>query len=91
MVAAAERWVGNRFPPNLSIDPYGSLIRCYRAAYHRAAKTRKEVKLPKVAQSRTRRPIPELELASTVRAIERIHDAPSRPFVGAYLLEACRD
>jgi len=24
------------------------------------------------------------------RAIERMHNAPSRPFVGAYLLEACR-
>ena len=31
MVAAAERWVGNQFPPNMSIDPYGSLIGCYRA------------------------------------------------------------
>ena len=41
-------------------------------------------------RARTRRPIPELELASTLRAIERVHDAPSRPFVGAYLLQACR-
>jgi hypothetical protein len=40
----------------------------------------------------TRRSVPELNLASTViHAIERMHNAPSRPFVGAYLLEACRD
>jgi len=92
MVAAAERWVGNRFPPNMSIDPdpYGSLIACYRAAYW-MAKTRKEAKLPKMVQSRTRRPVPEQEQACMVRAIERMNDAPSRPFVGAYLLEAHRD
>jgi hypothetical protein len=90
MVAAAERWGGNRLPPNMSIDPYGSLIACYRATYGTAI-TRKKAKLPKVIQLRTRRPVPELDLACTVRAIERMHDAPSRPFVGAYLLEACRD
>src|SRR5262245_62319436 len=90
MVAAAERWGGHRLPPNMSIDPYGSLIGCYRATYW-AAMTRKKAKMPKVMQPRTRRPVPELDLACTVRAIERMHDAPSRPFVGAYLLEACRD
>ena len=90
MVAAAERWGGNRLPPNMSIDPYGSLIACYRATYW-IAMTRKEAKLPKVMQLRTRRPVSELDLACTVRAIERMHDAPSRPFVGVYLLEACRD
>src|SRR5262249_38630197 len=90
MVAAAERGGGHRLPPNLSIDPYGSLIACYRATYW-TAMTRKEAKLPKVKQLRTRRPVPKLDLACTVRAIERMHGAPSRPFVGAYLLEACRD
>jgi len=72
MVAAAERWVGNWFPPYMSIDPYGSLIGRYRAAYWMAM-TRKEAKLPKVTQLRTRRPVPELDLACTVRAIQRIH------------------
>jgi hypothetical protein len=32
----------------------------------------------------------ELELALLARAIDRMHDAPSRPFVGAYLLELSR-
>jgi len=74
----------------MSIDPCGSLIACYRATYWIAI-TRKEAKLSKVMQLSTRRPVSELDLACTVRAIERIHDAPSRPFVGAYLLEAWRE
>jgi hypothetical protein len=76
MVAAAERWIGNRFPPNMSIDPYGSLIGYYRWAYHQAVKTRKKVTPPRAAQSKTRRSISELDQARMARAIERAHDAP---------------
>jgi hypothetical protein len=39
----------------------------------------------------TRSPIPPPEMGRTLRAIQRMHEAPSRPFLGAYLLEARQD
>jgi hypothetical protein len=73
MVAAAERWIGDRFPPGMSIDPYGSLIGYYRWAYHQAVKTRKEVKPPK---SVVGDPAPRLGAGAGLHA--ESHRTPSR-------------
>jgi hypothetical protein len=88
LVHAAERWARPRHPEVAyylgKADPYEWFIRMYRGAYRRAMwqpAPRRRSEGPA-----TKPPIPLL-----LRAVERMHDAPSRPFVGAYLLEARRD
>jgi hypothetical protein len=83
LVHAAERWGHHRLSgvgSDVGIDPYEYLIRLYRGAYRQAMSER----APR--QPATRPPVRQL-----LRAVERVHDTTSRPFVGAYLLEAHRD
>jgi len=92
LVNAAERWARPRHPEisrtYLAVDPYEFFIRMYRGGYRRAMWDSARRRRSRLA---TRSPIPQrVETRSTLRAIQRLHDAPSRPFVGAYLLEAHR-
>jgi hypothetical protein len=91
LVRAAERWARPRLPEVAyylgKVDPFEFFIRMYRGAYRRAIWQPAPRRRSKLA---TRPPIPPLEIGCTLRAVERMHDGPSRAFVGAYLLEAHR-
>ena len=94
LVNAAERWARQRYPEFVGfglgdMDPYYEYaIRMYRGAYRRAMW---DAALSRRPRRETRKPIRPVVVDRTLRAIERLHDGPSRPFVGAYLLEARRD
>jgi hypothetical protein len=93
LVNAAERWARPRYPEVSStylagVDPYEFYIRMSRGGYRRAMWDSKLSRRPKQEMIP---PISRLELYRTLRAIQRLQDASSNPFVGAYLLEARRD
>jgi hypothetical protein len=93
LVNAAERWARPRYPEVsctylAGVDPYEFYIRMYRSGYRHAMW---EAKLGRRPKQEIRPPILRLEFYRTVQAIQRLHNAPSRPFVGAYLLETRRD
>lgn len=93
LVNAAERWARPRHPEVsytylAGVDPYEFFVRMYRGAYRRAMWDAGRRRRP---QEETTPQISWQEGRRTLRAIKRVQAAPSRPFVGAYPLEARRD
>jgi hypothetical protein len=91
LVNAAERWARPRYPEvsrtYLAEDPYEFFIRLYRGGYRLAMWDAARRRRSKPA---TKSSIPRVDTRSTLRAVQCLQNAPSRPFVGAYLLEARR-
>jgi len=93
LVNAAERWARPRHPEVsytylAGVDPHEFFVRMYRGAYRRAMWDGGRRRRP---QEETTPQISWQEVRRTLRAIKRVQAAPSRPFVGAYPLEARRD